>query len=360
MLLFCVITSSIDAQVQFGTRLQYGFLMPHRQVMQYLVQGHSPSLEIYYEKILYKQSWHHLYKFPSAGISFYTANTGNKINLGNAHGLYAYTHLHFLTYPKVEWNVRLGMGLGYIEKTFNRIDNNKNYAIASHINGLVVLASECKLKFKKYDLGAGISFTHFSNGAFKVPNLGINIPAVFFNANYKLNSDFNKPVIQTTAFEKKQTILSGASIGFKEIMPAGGPKYICVTLTGQYLYQVSPKSAFAVGLDIFYTPSIYYQVMADTLKNAKKIDYTQLGIIAGYELCLGNLSAMLQFGAYTITKSTYDGYLYHRIGIRYYFAKNLYANLTLKTHFAKADFIEWGWGYRFAKANKANLNNHHE
>lgn len=347
--------SNVLAQIQFGSRVQYGFLMPHRQVMQYLVQAHSPSLEIFYEKINSgNKYWHRLYNYPATGVTFYACYTGNMKNLGNAYGIYAHRHLHFINKKAVEWNMRLGLGLGYLEKVFNRIDNNKNYAIASHINGMIVLANEFKIKFKKVDLGAGVSFTHFSNGAFKVPNLGINIPSIFFSINYKCNPDFEKITLPDQNFIRQNTIITGASIGFKEIMPANGPKYPCITLTGQYLYQARPKSAFTTGIDIFYTPSIYYQIMADTLPDAKKTDYTQLGIIAGYELCMGKLSALLQLGVYAITKSKYDGYLYHRLGVRYYFTDNIYANLTLKTHFAKADFIEWGLGYCFKKNKPVN------
>jgi hypothetical protein len=40
-----------------------------------------------------------------------------------------------------------------------------------------------------------------------------------------------------------------------------------------------------------------------------------------------------------------NGALYHRFGLRYSFARSLYAQLTLKTHFAKADYGEIGIGY---------------
>ena len=38
---------------------------------------------------------------------------------------------------------------------------------------------------------------------------------------------------------------------------------------------------------------------------------------------------------------------FHRIGVRYMLTKHVIANVTLYTHWAKADYFEWGLGYEF-------------
>jgi hypothetical protein len=48
-------------------------------------------------------------------------------------------------------------------------------------------------------------------------------------------------------------------------------------------------------------------------------------------------------------KQRLNGTLYHRAGLRYAIGKNFYAQLTLKTHFAKADYGEIGMGYVIRK-----------
>ena len=42
-----------------------------------------------------------------------------------------------------------------------------------------------------------------------------------------------------------------------------------------------------------------------------------------------------------------NGPLYHRIGFRYQLKNGLYGNVTLKSHWAKADYMELGIGYVF-------------
>ena len=57
----------------------------------------------------------------------------------------------------------------------------------------------------------------------------------------------------------------------------------------------------------------------------------------------------MQTGVYFFTKAKDDGLIYSRVGLRAKVYKNLTASLTLKTHFFKADVIEWGVGYCFEK-----------
>ena len=41
--------------------------------------------------------------------------------------------------------------------------------------------------------------------------------------------------------------------------------------------------------------------------------------------------------------------MYHRVGLRYVFANGININLVLKSHWARADYVEYGIGYTFKK-----------
>jgi hypothetical protein len=43
-----------------------------------------------------------------------------------------------------------------------------------------------------------------------------------------------------------------------------------------------------------------------------------------------------------------DGWFYTRASLQYAISKHLFISLGLKTHLQKAEFIEWGLGYRFS------------
>jgi len=47
-----------------------------------------------------------------------------------------------------------------------------------------------------------------------------------------------------------------------------------------------------------------------------------------------------------------DGWFYTRASLQYAFTNHLFLSIGLKTHLQKAEFIEWGIGYRFSAKNK--------
>ena len=59
---------------------------------------------------------------------------------------------------------------------------------------------------------------------------------------------------------------------------------------------------------------------------------------------------MFNMGHYLYNGWKDDGNIYHRICLNYYFEK-LFICLNLKTHYARADMVELGVGYRIKKKN---------
>jgi hypothetical protein len=59
------------------------------------------------------------------------------------------------------------------------------------------------------------------------------------------------------------------------------------------------------------------------------------------------MNFILGMGVYLRDVYNPDGRLYHRIGMRYHATKHWSANLVLKSHWAKADYVEYGIGYTF-------------
>ena len=57
-------------------------------------------------------------------------------------------------------------------------------------------------------------------------------------------------------------------------------------------------------------------------------------------------------GVYIKDKYQPEDYFYHRVGMRYYFKNGLNAQVVLKSHWARADYVEWGLGYTFKYRSK--------
>ena len=81
----------------------------------------------------------------------------------------------------------------------------------------------------------------------------------------------------------------------------------------------------------------------------KQIEIWQLGIFTGYILPLNKFHLLIGMGAYVRDKYKPNDPLYHRVGMRYVFDNGLNLNLVLKSHWARADYVEYGIGYTFKK-----------
>jgi len=75
----------------------------------------------------------------------------------------------------------------------------------------------------------------------------------------------------------------------------------------------------------------------------------QLGGLLSYSLFFDRLSLKIQQGFYLRDSLKLNGSLYHRFGLRYVLSDRMFAQLSLKTHFAKADYGELGIGYLLRK-----------
>ncbi|NTW31600.1 MAG: hypothetical protein HGB12_03085 [Bacteroidetes bacterium] len=87
--------------------------------------------------------------------------------------------------------------------------------------------------------------------------------------------------------------------------------------------------------------------------NEIKIDHTyqaiRLGFFFGHQFDFSKLSFVTQLGYYGYAKDKSDGLIYSRIGLRYKLNQKVLLNLSLKTHYFKADFLECGIGYLIFK-----------
>ena len=83
--------------------------------------------------------------------------------------------------------------------------------------------------------------------------------------------------------------------------------------------------------------------------NTKNYDFKRAGVFIGYELQINKLAPFVNLGYYYYNPSSFGDTLYNRIGLKRYFGKKeeIYGLLSVKSHAAKAEALEFGIGYRF-------------
>jgi hypothetical protein len=329
----------------------YGFILSHRHDMAHLIKGHITGGELNYVfRTDGSKSWQQLYKYPDLGICIAHMDLANPEQLGTMEAIYPYTNIRLNRLnKKVNANLRLGTGLCFITKPFDRITNHKNNVIGSHINGFVnIRFSWSYMITEKWMVNAGAGLTHASNGAIKTPNLGINIATLNLGVGYAFGNsclNYKKDSIPPCSRTWKISVI-GVS-GVKELETPGGRKYMAYGLQGIAYKTLNYKNKLGGGIEFTYNNSTKKEWLNDSIPNPTFGDILQVGAKFSYAYTFSRLSLPVEFGVYVYKKQHINGMFFHRIGFRYMLTKHWIANVTLLTHFAKADYFEGGIGYEF-------------
>ncbi len=335
-------------QWQFGGKIQEGFIIAHRSSIVHLQKEHVKGIEI--DRLWQTDgsaNWHHLYNFPLIGFGYQFFYLGNKEELGNGQCITGLIHFPILKNKRMRLNYKLGLGIGYVDKPFNLTDNYKNLIIGSHFNAAITTGLQYRFRSNRYNqFYTGIDFTHFSNGASKVPNLGINITTanIGFMHCFGKDTQLKRDTNAITKNKNETTFL--VAFGAKELYPPKNAVYGVVIFTGDRNYRVSQKSKLGAGTDFFIDNSTPAKLFGDSIFISGFKSMARGGIHVSYGLEIGRCSGYIQTGYYVYTKVKSDGNIYSQLSIRYLFTKHLFACFNLKTHYARADYFQYGIGYK--------------
>jgi hypothetical protein len=321
-----------------------------------IYDSHFPAFELNLGKATYgQQFWEQMYNYPFIGISFYRSGLGVSPYLGAANALFPYINFPIIKTKNLTFGFRLGAGIGYLSKKFDRLENYKHLAIGSYFNfaGNLMIELNCRLN-DYYMLTTGIALTHFSNGSLKLPNYGLNIPSLSIGIARFLSKQ--NPYIQqrlyspTKPFEYDVHHIIELNLtcvlGFKDLEAIFGKNFFVYSLFGNVFKHISYKSKLGAGFDISYDGSDEKMLEKNHTPVDNKLSLIKTGFNIAYELAMGRLAFDLNYGMYTSGKDQSDGSVYQKISLKYEFSKNLYTNITLKVHWGRADFIGWGLGYK--------------
>ncbi len=328
----------------FGLAPMYGIILPHHPEMKYLVNGHISALEAELGFATDgSKPWQEAFNFPTWGFSFNYYDL-NSPYLGNATATRIYYDLPLT--GKRSLGIKMGLGIGYVEKPFDKDDNFHNSAIGSTWNASLALNIYGRIPLsQKWILKPGIGIHHLSNGAIKVPNSGINLAFLKILISYDPKG-FAIPESKSPPFTKKPfSIYAGASFGMKETYPIDGPLYNVFNVFGIYDKQINYKSSFGGEIGINYNTSLEHRITEDNTSSGNSADNYRAYVAGLYQLHFDPLGIRFEMGSYLFPRFTDDGMIFFRYHILYNF-NHFQVFFGLKSHFAKADNFEIGIAYK--------------
>ena len=125
--------------------------------------------------------------YQGIGLSF--SRFGLSDELGDPVSFYLFHGATIVSFaPRLSWNYEWNFGLSLGWKPYDPDTNDYNQMIGSRTNAYLNIGSYLSWKLSPlFDLHAGASLTHFSNGNTKFPNAGLNSAAFKLGLVYNFN-----------------------------------------------------------------------------------------------------------------------------------------------------------------------------
>ncbi|MBK5286580.1 MAG: acyloxyacyl hydrolase [Bacteroidia bacterium] len=334
-------------------RMHYGFVIAHRPKVGHLVTGHTRGVQLNIGKqtgkVIKEQDWHNIYNYPQTGITLLYLDFANPEHLGYAFGALAFADLPLIRNKNFSLSLNIASGIGYLTKKYETETNHKNTVTGSNLNGAVQIFFQTSYRLSQStDFRMALGLTHFSNGSYTTPNLGINNASL--SSGIIFYFDTSRSVAKKKVMpspDKKISYELIAAGSPKEIYPPHGQKYAAWTLSAEAVKPFTHKYHLGIGIDFLYDLSINARLSHDSIIDNVVSNRIRSGIFLSNEFIFSNLTVLLQMGTYLYYPFKDDGSVYHRIGFRYLLSKHMFVNLTLRTHYARADNNEFGLGYKF-------------
>ncbi len=312
-----------------------------------------------------------IFNAPLWGVGFKILDFENINEIGIPMALYGFVDIPLLRKERFSVNAELGFGLSFNWHSFNPITNQYNIAIG--LGEAFMSDAGLSLNYQltnHFDLLAGLIFSHYSNGAIKLPNFGINAyaPKIGIKYNFNERPEFvkykvpkHKPhsewVLSGFA-AMKNIIFDSVNIEIKEKYK--GVFFPVYGFSALYNWQVSHISKFGIGATFNYNGAVNAQVAVENNEledvDGPFSDKLQLSIYPSYSLCIDKISIVLQPAFYVYRKNfkNQSPVFHQRISLNYQITDKIFAGITLRDYSMHADFVEWTVGYKFNNTRNNN------
>lgn len=345
--LFCVwlITLSIFAQEQkklewsFGVQNIQAFLFIHDKAISYMKGTRANGIQIDLNRVrLDETAFSYAQRKFNSGFSLQFMHFNNPL-LGNALNASYFMEPFLIDKPRFSLRVRAAGGLGYATNPFNTntVDSD-NITYSTHINGYLGLGLMAYVKAgKKINIFASATYSHFSNGNVKNPNLGVNFPNVGIGLNYTFLKN-EKPIGKLFFYPEKwrfDLILFGSN---KSLSARKHMRFWVYGMGAQVTYKSGKIHGWTFAAEAledlsnkFYLGDRYWD---------RDLNSKMAGLMIGHEFLFNRCIFSQQLGYWVFKDNPEFFRAYHRWGISYKLNKEIRVGLNLNASLQKAYFID--------------------
>lgn len=347
------VNSDYHSKINVSGSYYWGTIFKHNSLFLPDVTQKSHAFELAISKQTNgEKPWQRRWNYPQLGAAFFMARFGDNEVFGNAYAVIPYVKFWLKRSKPVDLYFRAGMGLGYITRPFDYVENPDNNVIGSKINNCTQFSLGADFKInRELSLFSALNFTHFSNASFQAPNLGINYIA--FSGGFRYLPNANLGGMNEEALPKpvqKNFFRLSSSIAFYEYRAPGGPKYPIFIFSGAYVRATSVANRIFGGIQFTHDLG-RKEFLTQYVHEYKKMKANDLSVFVGDEIFFGRLSFDLAIGAYLLKAHDNKTPIYARLGLNYHALKfgqskekSMFIGIHMKTHYFVAQYFDVGLG----------------
>lgn len=314
------------------------------------------------------KEWERAHNLPSFGVGLGTVWLDNHNEIGHPTSLFGFYKgtIARLGGHSIMYDIQAGLAWGWT--CYDAKTNPDNIAIGSKATCRIGVGLDYAYTIRdKWKIGLGAGFTHYSNGAVRKPNKGINLGNAHLSLAYLLERR-PLPTVRKPAYKLKGNeidITLGYGLKRFEVDTVEHPevhgqyklgsKYNSLTLQCQFLHRYCHKGKYGIGLSALYDELTGSDVRAKgddvevVLGPGSKRFWC--GVFGAHEFCIGQLAIVTQMGYYFhepkgIPWRQRKDASFQRAGLKYTLPLGVHAGVNIYAHrLTVADFIEWNIGY---------------
>lgn len=304
-----------------------------------------------------------------------TASVANGPGIGNIYSVYGYIDRPWLRVGRFSFGYTAGWGLGLcFNNLYDQVSNPWNIMISFPVNAHATLGVQSRYAFSdSYDVGLGLWFNHYSNGAINFQNKGYN----GFELGVSIGKKDPRYAVARRVENLNKTVATNVKYhdGFRphfqfDLQATAGVmaveayfdhtqeetgigenlRKMKYAFEADCLYKYCRTHASGLGFDMFVTP--FCELIAASNGRGESYDPVSVGISALHEFCFHDLTVMVGVGRYLYDNDglARNKILYQLVNMKYHFPQfnDLYVGMVLKAHkFMAAECVQYCFGIRF-------------
>jgi hypothetical protein len=346
----CLCKSYAQKPFELGILQDYGFILRHSVKVGHLQSRPRATTIFYTRNHLGDKEWEHRLHYPKSSFEFTYFDFQNPI-IGETFALTAnmYVPIYRRKVFQSEW--KIGTGLVYATNPFNLQNNFRNNVLSNRWSYVMQTGFYGNWQIHKHwQLKSALQLTHYSNGAYKLPNAGVNVITASLGTAYLFHPEKISIQAKKDSVIRNQWIVQSAlSLSWIETVVNQPRKHHVVNTQLQLARDASPSHRVQLGIDVSWNEGIRYQIQQKYKDSSSRPDYRRIGVVVGDEIKLGKMSLNVQIGVYVYRnyQALTDMMFYQRYGLKYYWHRNIWSGLFLKSHAATAEAAEFTIGGHF-------------